>query len=305
MTDQDITPLLLDALGKRIDDPAALRLAEAIGKKPFKNATPTNTIDLENRKLGIELAARASITSRSYFPPRKDGRSWVTWVSHAFIYPKYRGSLPAGFDWQMDDAALSARFLRRIEGAVEEVRFTLPAPREGLRAKATLGSDGLPRCLLLSVVEERAYATIYPGGNPQLSVEDAFFASWCALNGILREGRLTDEQLAALRERRLTPLAFLSSILGGLLWEGDVRPEHDSFCHAYMRRLMKPQNVSALDDVATVFGDSNNWRKPGEAMTEDSWENFERIAPHYTERLEQWQRGEIRSKVDWPSEAAA
>ncbi|MBX4899255.1 MULTISPECIES: hypothetical protein [Rhizobium] len=158
------TPLLLDALGKRIDDPAALRLAEAIGKKPFKNTTPTNTIDLENRKLGLELAARASITNRSYFPPRKDGRNWVTWVSHAFIYPKYRGSLPAGFDWQMDDAALSERFIRRIEGAVEEVRFTLPAPREGLRAKATLGSDGLPERLLLSVVEERAYATIYPGG---------------------------------------------------------------------------------------------------------------------------------------------
>ncbi|PDT11391.1 hypothetical protein CO670_29830 [Rhizobium sp. J15] len=96
------------------------------------------------------------------------------------------------------------------------------------------------------------------GGNPELSVEDAFIASWCALNGILREGRLADEQLAALWERRLTPLAFLSSTLGGLLWEGDVRPEHDSFCHAYMRRLMKPQNASVLDDVTEIFGDSNN-----------------------------------------------
>ena len=43
MTDQDLTPLLLDALGKRIDDPAAIRLTMATGKKPFKSATPNNS----------------------------------------------------------------------------------------------------------------------------------------------------------------------------------------------------------------------------------------------------------------------
>lgn len=305
MADQDVTPLLLDALGKRIDDPAAIRLAEAIGKKPLKNATPTNSVDLENRKLGLEVGAKASITNRSYFPPRKEGRSWVTWVSHAFIYPKYRGSLPVGFDWQMDDAAMSERFIRRVEGAVEDIRFTLPAPREGLTAKVTLGSDGRPKYLLLRVAEERTYATIYPGSNPELSVEDAFFASWCALNGVLREGRLADGELSALRERQLTPLAFLSSILGGLLWEGDVRQEHDSFCHAYMRRLMKPEKASAQDDAEEFFGDHNGWRKAGEVMTEGNWENFDRIAPRYAERLEQWRRGEIRSKVDHPGRSAA
>jgi hypothetical protein len=33
-------------------------------------------------------------------------------------------------------------------------------------------------------------------------------------------------------------------------------------------------------------------------MTEDSWANYDRIAPRYAERLAQWQRGEITSAVD-------
>lgn len=44
-------------LGKRIDDPAAARLAEAMGVKPFKNATPGNSVHIGNRKLGLEVAA--------------------------------------------------------------------------------------------------------------------------------------------------------------------------------------------------------------------------------------------------------
>ena len=304
-TSQDLTPLLLDALGKRIDDPAAVRLAEALGKKPFKNATPSNSPDIVNRKLGIEVGTSMNLSTRSHFPPRKEGRTWVTWVSHAFVYPNFRGSLPGGFDWKMDDAALSSRFIRRVEGMVEEVRFTLPPPREGLRAKVTVDSDGLPEVMLLGVAEEETYATMYPDSKPEHSVEDAFFASWCALNGILREDRVAAGRLDALRQRELSPLGFLSSGLDGLLWENDVRPQHAAFCHAYMNRLMQPGNASALPDTEEIFGDSNNWRKPGEAMTQDTWENYNRIAPRYAQRLAQWGRGEIRSKVDWPDQPAA
>jgi len=62
----------------------------------------------------------------------------------AHVYVNYRGSFPAGFDFGMDDAALSARFPRRVEGAISAIRFDLPAPREELRARAELGKDGRP-----------------------------------------------------------------------------------------------------------------------------------------------------------------
>ncbi|NNC24924.1 hypothetical protein HKX41_12340, partial [Salinisphaera sp. USBA-960] len=84
-----------------------------------------------------------------------------------------------------------------------------------------------------------------------------------ALHGVLREDRLGADALAALRERRITPLALLCDALGGLLWENDVRPEHAAFCHAYAKRLMEPDEASALYDAQAVFGDSNAWRKAG------------------------------------------
>jgi hypothetical protein len=178
----------------------------------------------------------------------------------------------------------------------------LPPPREGLKATVELGSDGRPRHLYLAIMPERDYATIHPGSRQEHNVENGFFAAWCAINGILREGRLEAGHLDALHARRVTPLTFFSTALGGLLWEGDVKPEFDSFCHAYMNRLIAPDEATHLHDARTIFGECNYWRKPGEPNTEDSWANFDRIAPRYTQRLEQWRRGEIASTVDFPSE---
>jgi hypothetical protein len=224
-------------------------------------------------------------------------------VSHAFLYPNYRGSLPAGFDWSMDDVALRARFESRVEAVTRVRRFMLPSSREGLKATAQLGSDGRPDRLYMTVAEERDFATIPPRGRPEHHIEEGFFAAWCAMSGILREGRLEAEELEVLRARRMTPLTLFSTTLGGLLWENDVKPEFGFFCYAYMNRLMEPDEASHLHDVQDVFGQMNYWRKPGGPLTEDGWANYDRIAPRYLQRLEQWHRGEISSKVDFPAEA--
>jgi hypothetical protein len=63
-------------------------------------------------------------------------------------------------------------------------------------------------------------------------------------------------------------------------------------------RAHEPAFVPALGDIRHIFGESNYWRTPGEPRTEDSWVNYDRIAPCYAERLMQWQRGEISSLVD-------
>jgi hypothetical protein len=298
MTDQDLTQLLLDALGKRIEDAEAIALAVALGKKTFKSATPSNQPAISAAKLGLAAGTHIDIKNRAWWPPRKQGRLWVTYVSHAFIRPNYRGALPPDFDWQMDDAALSARFERRVEGTIKAVRFTLPPPREGLKAIVELGGDGRPRHLYLGIAQERAYATIYPDDKPEHNIEAGFFAAWCALEGLLREGRLDAGQQHALRGRRGSPRAILENALGGLLWQADVRPEFDAFCHAYMNRLMQPEEATALGDARQIFGEANYWRGADEPFTKDSWANYDRIAPRYAQRLAQWRRGEITSMVD-------
>ena len=62
--------------------------------------------------------------------------------------------------------------------------------------------------------------------------------------------------------------------------------------------LMHPPEAAALGDIRHIFGESNYWRTSGEPRTEDSWVNYDRIAPRYAECLAQWQRGEISSVVD-------
>ena len=58
--------------------------------------------------------------------------------------------------------------------------------------------------------------------------------------------------------------------------------------------------ASSLRDARQIFGEANQWRKAGEPMTADDWANYDRIAPRYSQRLEQWRRGEIRSQVHHP-----
>jgi hypothetical protein len=173
----------------------------------------------------------------------------------------------------------------------------LPPPRAGLFASSELADHGRPAHLLVGVAVEREYATIYPGSKPEHSVESGFFAAWCALAGVLRDGRIDRQHRDALEARSLPPSSCLATALGGLLWQGDVKPEFDAFCFAYMKRLMEPEGAAALPDAKEIFGGHNFWRKADEKPTDDSWENYDRIAPRYALRLAQWQRGEITSQV--------
>jgi hypothetical protein len=291
----DLTPLVAEALGKRIEDPAAGRLAKAIGKKPFESATPGKRCDIGDRKrLGIEAVADIVLYNRNHWPPRKEGRKWVTWVANVFLYPNYQGALPDGFDWRMDDATLSARFEQREVTGLGQVRFTLPSPWPGVTVTTTLGDDGRPGQLYLAVLEEWQYATRFPESLPENCVEDAFLATWCALNGLLRDQRLTPAALSALERREITPLAFYSTALDGLLWSGDVKPELRAFCKAYTR-VGDENEGSAGNDIKDVFGERNHFRGPDEARTPDDWRSYDKIEPLLTRRLDEWRRG-----IKWP-----
>lgn len=288
----DLTPHIVEALGKRIDHPAAVRLANAIGRKPFECATPNRRCDIgDRRRLGIEVVANMTLYNRDYWPPRKEKRKWLTWVTNVFLYPNYAGTLPDGFDWHMDEATLSAQFERRELAAIQEVRFVLSPPRQGLITTATLGDDGRPRLLYLAVMEEQRYATRFPESLPENCVEDAFFATWCAVSGLLRDGRIEPAALLAVRGRQTTPLSFFFTALDGLLWSGDVKSEHQAFCNAYRRGVVNEDEGSALHDVKDVFGQRNFFRREGEARTPDDWGSYDRIEPLFTQRLGEWRRG--------------
>jgi hypothetical protein len=75
-----------------------------------------------------------------------------------------------------------------------------------------------------------------------------------------------------------------------LLWSGDVKPEYQPFCKAY-RGTIENSEANAFRDEEDVFGKRNSWRKEGDPKTPDDWASYDRIAPRFTKRLEEWHGG--------------
>jgi hypothetical protein len=96
----------------------------------------------------------------------------------------------------------------------------------------------------------------------------------------------------------MMPLEFLHGPCERRLWSGDIAPDKQAFVSAYFDGVLVPDAQRWVTDVKTVFGKSNHFRDVGEMMTEDSWENFDRIAPFITRRHGEWQQGKLKASWD-------
>ncbi|WP_071336073.1 SMI1/KNR4 family protein [Burkholderia contaminans] len=299
--DTDLWALALAAVGQRIDSPAVQALVGRIGARPLAPATPRNDrSSTVSRSFGIEISASCTVRHRAYWPRRKEGRLWDTYVTRITIEPPYPGPLPEGLDWAMSEAALDALGINEIRGALEIPYWVMPSPRDDLVIEATTSDTDTFARLLLSLPQERDHITAsahYEKEKPLVYVEDAFFAVWCALNGLLRPDKFTQAIIEPLRARQMTPLQFLHGPCERLLWSGDVAPDQRGFVSAYFDGVRVPDAQRWVTDVKTVFGASNHFRDAGDPMTEDRWENFDRIAPYIQRRYTQWRRGDL--KAEW------
>ena len=69
-----------------------------------------------------------------------------------------------------------------------------------------------------------------------------------------------------------------------------MKPEYQPFCKAY-RGTIENSEANAFRDEEDVFGKRNSWRKEGDPKTPDDWASYDRIAPRFTKRLEEWHGG--------------
>ncbi len=94
----------------------------------------------------------------------------------------------------------------------------MPDVSPSIELTAEFNEDDTFSRLLLSLKTERAFITTLWGElvNMQHHVEDGFFATWCALNGLLTE-KYNEALLIDWKQRRKTPLQFINEACGGLL----------------------------------------------------------------------------------------
>lgn len=276
---------MLACIGRPIDDPLVLQWLAAVGAKPLKPATPHNdSTYVSVRATGIEVSAEMAPKHRAFWPPRKDGRIWRTYVTRIILPVKAAPlvPLPEGLSWErFPGPADGDDFVEQPVSATLELAFQRAAKGKGLaRIDARLPTER----------EFMEASADYEQTKPLVYVEDAFFVTWCALQGLLDPVRYPASVLAPWRERTATPLQLLHGPCGRIVWTDDLAPGASGFWDDYYMGFGTPDAERWVSDMKTVFRSSNHFREADEAMTPDNWEAFDRIAPKIARRFEAWRR---------------
>jgi hypothetical protein len=283
LPDLDLWTQMQACLGERIDAPIVADLLQKLGLKPLKAGTPHNDSTYVSGG-GIEVSAEIGPRYRPLFPPRKQGRIWTTYVTRILLEPKSAKKvvLPEPLSW------------KRFPGDDDTTNHLTQALNERCEIRFLRDDDGTgTERIFIELPQERAYITAdadYEREKPLVYVEDAFFATWCALQGLLALARYDAETLRPWQQRERSPLQLLHGPCRRLVWSSDLRPEYIEFMKRYYKGFDAPDSERWVSDIKTAFGSSNHFREADEAMTPDDWASFDRIAPLIAQRFAAWRK---------------
>jgi hypothetical protein len=132
--------------------------------------------------------------------------------------------------------------------------------------------------------------------EPAGATHIGMFVAWCVLNGmagVLHVHEFPDG-LAALQERRSTPGQFILDACDEKFTDEDLNDEGNAFARAYYTASDDSGISAYLTDYEAVLGQT----VPTLYHVEDSWGNFETIAPVIERRFREWRAGTPFSTVN-------
>ena len=108
------------------------------------------------------------------------------------------------------------------------------------------------------------------------------FVAWALLSGLAGEIHLEDleEDLSALKSRAITPGAYFFQVCDGKFTDEDLNDEGNAFAESYF----DPGKGKYLSDYGKVLGRD----LPGLDHVEDTWANYDRLAPILARRFNNW-----------------
>lgn len=132
----------------------------------------------------------------------------------------------------------------------------------------------------------------YEGDFPEDLPESAgathigMFVTWCLLNQLFDEEAVAEmlEETERLERKEITPGAFLMEVLDGKFVSDDLTDTGNAFAFAYYEG--QDDDSRYIDDYSETFDDAvtDIYRVP------DSWDAYEKLAPHIAQRYESWVR---------------
>jgi len=156
----------------------------------------------------------------------------------------------------------------------------------------TEGIDGHGLIVMDEVIKYDDASWHYGGEFPSdLPAEAAathigMFMAWVLLSGMASDWYRTEfaAELSLLRERKLTPGAYLVQTIGGKLTSEDFDEAGNRFAKAYyapMKLYVRDYSGIAAPGLPTDYHAS------------DSWETFDRLKPRFDQRFREWQAGTL------------
>ena len=128
------------------------------------------------------------------------------------------------------------------------------------------------------------YGGDYPEGLPPENggTHIGMFLGWAIMNGL--EGQFHRDEspasLAAVCARQMTGRQFLFKECDEKFWDEDLSDEGNAFAKNYYEsnRYFEDYEAALAGDLPTMY------------HVEDTWQNYDRIAPVISRRFEEWKR---------------
>lgn len=133
------------------------------------------------------------------------------------------------------------------------------------------------------------YAGDFPADLPTSAgaTHIGMFLAWSLLNGLGGEVHLDDftDTLEKLRQRKITPGAYLIEVCDEKFTDEDLSLEGSEFAESYF--CVDGKLGPYLDDYVGTLGQSgrSGYHVP------DTWESYDRLAPVIQKRFDEWKRG--------------
>jgi hypothetical protein len=126
----------------------------------------------------------------------------------------------------------------------------------------------------------------FPANLPHAAAatHTGMFVAWALLSGLGGGAHATPEHVFQLAGRTITPGAFLLAECGGRFTDDDLDAEGNAFAQDYFDF----DEGEYLDDYEAAVGQGTPSGPQGLYYVDDTWDNFDRLAPVLDRRFAEW-----------------
>jgi hypothetical protein len=280
---------LVDMMGRRADDSELIDwVTNTLGKKVPKH-TSSDSVNVSAPKAGIEMVFSHNVLNEKYPPISKSARSFIPYLSHAWIRDKV-GEPVFGIDVK--------------KGTEADVKKSLGEPDE--YAPAFMSDNDPTVACWYRVVDAAADVVIEIESDDGLgfvvtiqtaraleeypTVSTHLFIAWAATRGLLNETRFARHAglLANVKPRQASGADLLKAAMPRGLWDDHLvdKPGLRRTAYQWFHNMA---GLWITADLINVFGKHRGaFGHDDPTVDSDSWENVDKAAPAFEKVFEKW-----------------